>query len=282
MTNSEIADQLSLLSKLIDIHGENAEQAKALATAAFTLEKIPQTVSKLSEEKLFALRNIGENVGRTILEIIQTEESEQLKRLLEATPEGVLQMLNIKGLGPKKINVLWKQLRIDNIKELQKACIEHRLSALKGFGEKTEQKILDAIQFKKGNDGKYLYASIEDFTKDLHLKLKSKFPDNSFEITGEFRRQLEVISILEWVTTAPKEELKNYLLRTETEVLEESNDQMTLLANGSVKLRFHLSNEKSFAEKLFETSSSDEFLAEWRKKISPTTGQTEEQIFLAQ
>src|SRR3989337_1697495 len=102
--NYFIAEQFSLLAKLMDIHGENSFKAKSYASAAFSIEKLPQQLDGLSEKKLFAIRGIGESVGRAVLELISTGELESLKQLLAKTPEGVLEMMNIKGLGPKKIN----------------------------------------------------------------------------------------------------------------------------------------------------------------------------------
>ncbi len=116
MDNSAIADQFSLLSKLMDIHGENSFKSKSYASAAFTLEKLPHELSTLSKEKIFKERGIGESVGQKIIELIKTGELEVLKKLISQTPEGVLEMMNIKGVGPKKINVIWKELQISTIR----------------------------------------------------------------------------------------------------------------------------------------------------------------------
>ena len=139
MDNYSIADQLSLLAKLMDIHGENSFKSKSYSSAAFTLEKLPQEVSKLSKDKIFAIRGIGESVGNKIIELLETGELKQLKEILSKTPEGVLEMMNIKGLGPKKINLLWQEMHIDTIEKLQRACEANEIADTKGFGEKTQQ-----------------------------------------------------------------------------------------------------------------------------------------------
>src|SRR5439155_15681864 len=107
MDNYTIADQLSLLSKLMDIHGENPYKAGSYATAAFAIEKLPQEIATLPQEKIFAIKGIGESVGAKILEILEHGEFQLLKEYISKTPSGVLEMLNIKGLGPKKIHTLW-------------------------------------------------------------------------------------------------------------------------------------------------------------------------------
>src|SRR4028119_1319813 len=101
MKNDAIADQLSLLSKLMDIHGENSFKTKSYASAAFTIEKLPQQLSTLSKEKISSIRGIGESVGSKIMELLETNELKLLDELISSTPEGVLEMMNIKGLGSK-------------------------------------------------------------------------------------------------------------------------------------------------------------------------------------
>src|SRR5688572_10489469 len=162
MDNYAIADQLSMLAKLMDIHGENSFKAKSYAVAAFTIEKLPQEITGLSPDKIFSIRGIGESVGKKIVELIEVGELQLLKEYISKTPEGLLEMMNIKGLGPKKINTLWKEIGIDTIEDLKNLCIENKLAEKKGFGEKTQEKILESIKFQQQNEGIYLYAQVTD------------------------------------------------------------------------------------------------------------------------
>lgn len=266
MDNYEIADQFSMLAKLMDIHGENSFKAKSYSVAAFTIEKLPQQINGLPAERIFSIKGIGESVGKKIIELIEIGELKSLKEYISKTPEGVLEMMNIKGLGPKKINFLWKELSVDSIEELKKLCVENRLAEKKGFGEKTQQKILESIQFQQINEGKYLYAQVEDFTELFTEKLKMSFPDEQIVITGEFRRQLEIIEILEWVVSIPFKELKGFLLKNDFTVLSENDALITVSADDTIQLQFHLAKKNDFAIKLFETSGSKEFLSAWKSK----------------
>src|SRR5688572_9932538 len=193
MDNYAIADQLSMLAKLMDIHGENSFKAKSYAVAAFTIEKLPQEIAGLSPDKIFSIKGIGESVGKKIVELIEGGELKSLKEYISKTPEGVLEMMNVKGLGPKKINTLWKEFGVSTIEELKQLCIENKLAEKKGFGEKTQEKILESIQFQQTNESKYLYAQVIDFTDLFTEKLKTSFPGEQIVVTGEFRRQLEII-----------------------------------------------------------------------------------------
>src|SRR5687767_10486616 len=103
MDNYAIADQLSLLSKLMDIHGDNAFKAKSYASAAFTIEKLEKQLEEMPRDKISGVRGIGESVAKKVIEILDTGELSALQEFLEKTPDGVIEMMNIKGLGPKKV-----------------------------------------------------------------------------------------------------------------------------------------------------------------------------------
>jgi DNA polymerase (family 10) len=279
MDNYDIADQFSLLSKLMDIHGENSFKSKSYSSAAFTIEKLPQQIASLSHEKIFQVKGIGESVGRKVIEILENGEMNVLREYIANTPSGILEMMNIKGLGPKKINVLWKEMKIDSIQELQKACEENRIADKKGFGEKTQQNILNSIQFQQQSAGKYLYKKVEAFADAFTEKLKEKFPNHKIEITGEFRRQLEIIESLDWVTTVSSDDLKNYLLSDQIQLVADRDGMLVLSAEETLFLRFYTVSENDFYSKLFETSASEEFLNEWNNVSKPTDTSSEEKIF---
>lgn len=278
MDNYEIAEQFSLLSKLMDIHGENSFKSKSYSSAAFTLEKLPQQITTIPREKIFQVKGIGDSVGKKIIEILDTGSFSTLQEYISKTPQGVLEMMNIKGLGPKKINLLWKEMGISTIEELEQACIENRIAEKKGFGEKTQQNILASIRFQQDNSGKYLYAKVETFAEAFTLKLQEKFPNHKTAITGAYRRQLEIIESLEWVTTVPSELLRNYLINDQVQLVANRDGLLIVSAEDRLVLQFHITDEKSFYHKLFETSSTPEFLEAWKHSI-PDSPASEEAIF---
>src|SRR3978361_1068249 len=94
--NSFIADQFSLLAKLMDIHGENSFKAKAYSSAAFTIDRLPQQVSEIPAEKLSSIKGIGDSAAKKIYEIFERGEIKALTELIEKTPQGIMKMLNIK------------------------------------------------------------------------------------------------------------------------------------------------------------------------------------------
>ena len=115
MDNYQIADFFSLLGKLMDIHGENSFKAKSYAIAAFNIEKLPMQLSDTPKEKIIGIKGIGESTGKKIIELIETGSLTALQEITDRTPPGVIEMLNIKGIGPKKISAIWKEMEIESI-----------------------------------------------------------------------------------------------------------------------------------------------------------------------
>lgn len=281
MDNYAIADQFSLLAKLMDIHGENSFKAKNYASAAFAIEKISEPLAGLPPEKIFGVKGIGESTGKKVLELLQTGEMKAVQDLVAATPQGVLDMMNIKGIGPKKIHTLWKAMGIDTVAALEVACRNNRIAQTKGFGPKTQAKILDSIEFVRESEGKFLYKQVEDFALALTQKLQGAFPTEQTSLTGEFRRQLEIISQLEWVTTIAKDDLIDSVSNEQVALLQTMNDLAIFRADDLVNLAFHLATKESVAEVLLETSASDEFKAAWKNIVVNKTAADEESLFKA-
>jgi len=99
--NYFIADQFSLLSKLMDIHGENSFKTKSYSIAAFTIEKLPEQLTQMPRDKIFSIKGIGDAIGKKIIDIMDKGELKLLSEYISKTPPGVIDMLKIKGLGPK-------------------------------------------------------------------------------------------------------------------------------------------------------------------------------------
>ncbi|MEY2638744.1 MAG: hypothetical protein RIR90_226, partial [Bacteroidota bacterium] len=118
MDNYAIADQFSLLSKLMDIHGDNSFRAKSYATAAYTIEKLPAPLSSLAPAQIASIKGIGDATATKIMEILQSGKMQALEDYLAKTPAGILEMMQIKGLGPKKIDTLWKEMEMESLGEL--------------------------------------------------------------------------------------------------------------------------------------------------------------------
>lgn len=196
MENKPIARTLRLLSQLMELHDENPFKIKSLANAAFKVDKLPFAVAGKSLADLEKIDGIGKSTGTKIIELLETGHITEMQNLLDVTPEGIVEMLGIKGIGPKKIVTIWKDLGIETVGELYYACNENRLIEAKGFGLKTQEEIQKVIEFRMANNGKFLYARVEAEANELLQKIKDLLPGAIIEFTGEYRRRCEIITEL--------------------------------------------------------------------------------------
>lgn len=280
--NSFIADQLSLLSALMDIHGENSFAAKSLSIAAFSIEKFPEQLEDIPPSKLISIKGIGSSVAKKITELVETGEIKELVKLTAKTPAGVFEMLNIKGVGPKKIHAIWKEMKISTVEKLLAACKENKLSVYKGFGEKTQNNIIEGIETYLNRHNAFLFAQIESYALAMNEKLHLEFKKYHIHQTGDFRRHSLTIDKLEWVTTAPLKELQKFFRKNDFEEVEAGKDKAVFKTyTQNVVLQFYITSEENFYQKLFETSASDEFLTAWKNKYPFTKSgyRSEEEIF---
>ncbi|MFM2204105.1 MAG: hypothetical protein RLZZ605_1069, partial [Bacteroidota bacterium] len=177
MTNHQIADYFELYAKLLDLHGENSFKVKSYANAAFTIDKWMSPLAEMDEAAIAAIRGVGAAIAEKISVLLKTGELAPLQEILLQTPPGILEIMQIKGLGPKKIALLCKDLGIESIGELEYACQENRLLSLKGFGEKTQLSILQQIQFMQQQKGWFLWAEAHQCALAIMPVLNAAFPD---------------------------------------------------------------------------------------------------------
>ena len=145
LTNKEVARQFNLLGKLLELHGENPFKTRSYSSAYVNIRKLSVPVVEQSREELLEIQGIGKAIADKIIELRETGEINTLSRYIQNTPPGVVQMLQMKGFGPKKIRVIWEQMGIETPGELLYACEENRLIDLKGFGAKTQQNLKEHV-----------------------------------------------------------------------------------------------------------------------------------------
>jgi DNA polymerase (family X) len=267
MHNSAIADNFSLLAKLMDIHGENSFKTKTYSIAAFNIDKLPMQLHETARDQLFKIKGIGDSVGRKVLEMLETGTLEVLSEYISKTPPGVIEMLNIKGIGPKKINTIWKEMGIESIGELLYACNENRLTLFKGFGGKTQQNVQESIEFYLLNQGNFLYAQLDEIFPQVKGYLEKMFSADKVRPVGAYRRQELTIEELEFVVLESNETIKpKFLTAQPPELLEENKDNLLYKLKNGLKLRLY-TGKGNITEREFETTGSAEFLQAFKKSF---------------
>ncbi len=264
MDNYTIADNFALLAKLMDIHGDNSFKAKSFANAAFQIEKLTVPLQETPHEAIFKIKGIGESTGKSVIEMLQTGRFSLLEEYLQKTPPGILEMLRIKGLGPKKIATIWKELEIESLGELLYACNENRLLLFKGFGQKTQDSIKQSIEFFLSNRERFLYAEVAPFAAELETLLGKIFHPAPVAITGNFRRQQPVIDELEVVIGMLVDEVAARLKSIEgMEQLGNTDDSVLVQYREHVKVKAYGVAPALFANKLFVTTGTEAFLEQF-------------------
>jgi DNA polymerase (family 10) len=200
MTNSDIIEILEFAAKLLELHGENEFKVRTYAAAAFQLDKSPLDLSTLSVDELIKTPGVGKSMALKIDEIRTTGQLSELNELLSRTPEGVIEMFRVQGIGPKKIRQVWLEAGIDNLRDLLLACEDNRIAQVKGFGEKTQATIRESLLFLFGNAAKLRMDKAEALAQLLYDELEKHF--EQVEMVGELRRKSEVVSLIQLLVAA--------------------------------------------------------------------------------
>lgn len=260
LNNREIAGILSETAKLMELHEANEFKLKSLQNAAFVISRYPSPLTGIPAAEREQIKGIGKSINQKISEILNTGTLEEYETYAKVTPQGVVQMMHIKGIGPKKVAVLWKQLGVETPGELLYACNENRLVELKGFGMKTQDLIRKAIEYNISSRGFFHYASLDVFAKELLNELRSTGIFRSADLTGEIRRKCELLREIEIVLSADDistavTSIKEISLLKDFQ--SDFNDTILILTGPeSVKIKIYLADENSFASELFFTTAS--------------------------
>ena len=242
MQNKEIAAAFKLIAQLMELHAENPFKIKSYANAAFKIERLEASLKDLSLDEINGIEGIGKSIGAKIGELLLSGSFKDLEMLFEKTPSGVIEMLSIKGVGPKKIGVLWKELQVETMGELLYACHENRLVELSGFGTKTQDSIKKSIEFKIANKGRFHFSGAEIIAKKILDELKKRYKDLPIALTGSIRRKCEII------------ESVDILVGEERLTISLPENEL------GIKVNFHFCKPEAFYTRLFETTASEKHL----------------------
>jgi DNA polymerase (family 10) len=152
MKNQMVAEVLYMIADLLDLKGEMFFKTRAYRVAAQMIDSLDEDIEQIANQgKLESIPGVGEALAKKITELITTGKLDYFERLKKEFPAGLLELLSIPGLGPRKVADMYKKLGITTIQELQEAAENGRLRALKGFGEITERNILRGIQIGRAH-----------------------------------------------------------------------------------------------------------------------------------
>ena len=263
MENKSIARSFRLLSQLMELHNENSFKIKTVANAALKIDKLPFSISSKTLEEIEQIEGLGKSTSAKVWELLQTGTMTDLQNILANTPDGIVDMLGIKGIGPKKILIIWKDLGIENIGELYYACNENRLIEAKGFGLKTQEEIKKVIEFKMAAEGKFLFAHSEHLAESLKAELliwlTAIEPAPLLTIAGAFRRYCEIIEELDFVIGSDVAESVIEQLPAFASLPFEQKTENLFIAMSpfGLKIQVHVYPKSDFAVNLFKLTGNE-------------------------
>ncbi len=208
MNKSEIANVLTDIGTLLELKGENPFKTRAYQSGARVIESLSEDeiTERVKAGTLDEVKGVGEALAQKISELRTTGRLEFYEKLKASIPAGLVEMLQIPGMGPKKIRALNQKLGVDSIASLQLAATEGKIATLEGFGEKTQEKILEGIRNREKYGRRHLWMDAWEVAEPLLAGLRKLPQVKRAEHAGSLRRKMETVGDLDFLvaTDDPK------------------------------------------------------------------------------
>ena len=238
------ADFVEEYATLLELSGASPFRVRAYANAVRALETLSSPLDELlAAGTLTEVKGIGDSVAELVAELAETGTAQAYEKLRAATPGGLLDMLRVPGLGPRKIVAIRKALGIETLDALEQACRTDQLSALKGFGSKTQATILKGVEFIRAHEGHCRVDSAHQSAQTLLAALRSHA--QRLAIAGELRRARETIQQLDFVISTTDAEAATAAFGAHPEIAERSAPNTARLSNG-LQANLHVVPDNAF------------------------------------
>lgn len=262
MRNFEVAFIFNDIADILEIKGENFFKIRAYRKAAHTIENLPIEIEEVAKKsRLQEIDGIGKALEEKIHEILSTGTCRYYEELKRDFPRGLVEMLKIPGLGAKKIKVIYENLGITSIEELEKAAKAHKLRNLPGMGVKTEQSILKGIQTLKGHGERVLLAIALPVANRVVEILSSMNEVSHISIAGSLRRKKEMVKDIDILVATEKPDIvvKDFLkLPIISEVKAEGPTKVSVMLNMGIQMDLRLVKPQEFHSALQHFTGSKE------------------------
>ena len=261
MAQKPITRILEDIAMLLEIKGENPFKTRAYYNAAKTLSGITNLEELIQEKRLREIKGIGEALSQKIEEYSNTGSMVYYEELTRKVPESLLELMQIPNLGPKKIKVLYDELGISNIGELEYACKENRLIRLAGFGEKTQEKVLKGIEFFKRHKGEFLFGDIYLEAERIKKSISAIIAPEWVDVCGSIRRRKEIVRDMDILVAAEShEKVTSFFVSIPEaeEVLVTGDTKTSVRMKSGIEADLRVVSEKEFPYALMYFTGSKE------------------------
>jgi len=260
MDKKEVAAILEEIAFLLELAGENPFKVRAYEAGARAVLTFPGNLEEaVRSGELARIKGIGKSLAAVIRELVTQGEATVHKELRSQTPPGLIELLQVPGLGPKKARVLYEQLQITNLGELEYACRENRLLALPGFGAKSQESIRAGLDRLKRYAGLFRLGDLLPLTETLLAQIRQAPEIIRAELAGPMRRRLEVAEGIDLVTAAPQPQQALAALEKmlEAELRELDQSRMEFNLPQGVRVRVTLTAPEVFGAAMLAATGND-------------------------
>ena len=262
MDKGQVAEVLVNIATLLELKGENPFKTRAYQNAARTIETLSEPLDEVvAEARLGDIKGIGEALQQKITELVTTGRLQYYEDLKAATPPGLVAMLDIPGLGPKKIKALHDELGIDTVEKLEQACKDGRIAGLKGFGEKTQTNILEGINRRRSYASRHLISEALPQADSMLEALRSHPDVVRCSAAGSLRRHREVIGDIDLLASSkqPAEVIEYFTSQPGIiKVLAKGETKASVLLEGGIQADLRVVSDAEYSSALLYFTGSKE------------------------
>ena len=261
MENSQIADIFDKIADLIELQGGNEFRVRSYQNAARTVRDLSQRLEDLVDqgEDLSELPNIGDSTAEKIHEIIETGTCKRLEQQRKQVPSGVVELMQVPGLGARKAMAIHKGLGVTGMDELEQACKDHKIREIEGFGEKTEESILKGIRTVQETAGRILWNAADDHVSALGRYIDGIDAITRWEVAGSFRRRKETVGDLDILILAEdRQAATDALVEYEAvaDVVSRGEERVTVRLESGLQIDFRYFEPAAFGAALMYFTGS--------------------------
>lgn len=255
-----VARILREIGLYLDLKGDNRFRARAYETGARAVEELREELPLLvAQERLTETRGIGPALAAVIAEIVTTGQSQQLEKLRGELPPGVLELAQVPGLTIKKIEQLHTALGIDSIAKLRAACVSGEVRAIKGFGAKTEEKLLQALDRWERRDARVLLVDALEVAEPFAAYLAHHPAAQKVQLAGSLRRWRETVADVDFVVASdePEAMVEHFLAYPAVvTVVERAGGDVVVRLSDGLHVELHVVAPGDFATALLRATGS--------------------------
>ncbi len=253
MLNQEIAKIFNEIADLLEIKGDNPFRIRAYRRAALNIESLPKKIEDLSKDELRRVPGIGADLADKIQNYINTGEVQTLTELKKTIPEGLLNIMNVPGIGPKTAKLLFEKLNIRNIDELETLAAAHQLSHLPGIKDKTEENILRGIAALKRGRERQPLGKVLPVANEIVEFLKKNAPVSKITLAGSLRRQKDTVKDIDILATS-KDPIKTMQVFTTMpnvkDVLSKGSTRSSVIIREGIQVDLRIVESESYGSAL--------------------------------